>query len=259
MKVKDSFFPTQRTEALSDGVIAIIITLMILEVKSPKVVDGKIADWPNFLHHLIAFAMSFLMLGIYWVNHHNFFHKLKHGDRKLLWLNLNLLFWLSLIPIPTDFLGANYKLPIASVFYGIVLFASSISFTIMGSYAGRKGMFVEQIPDEVKQRNMRRNRLGLALYAIAMGTAFISVYISYAIFIFVAAMYFMPRLGIEPAQEDLSIPEAIAENLYRMETKIEGVIDNTLHAKHKPAPTETEIAADLESSSNSAEPTKTES
>lgn len=229
-KLSDSVFTTQRLEAFSDGVIAIIITLMILEVKPPVYLEDRIQNIDVFVHRLIAYAMSFLMLGIYWVNHHNFFHKLKHGDRQILWLNLNLLFWLSLVPIPTAFLGAHHEKPIASVFYSVVLFMCSISFTWMGSYARKKGFFTELIPAEVHARNKRRNRLGLALYVIAIGLSFIHVYLAFAIFVFVASMYFMPKLGLQHKKnEELSISEIIAEDLYKVEAQIEDKIHDTLH------------------------------
>jgi uncharacterized membrane protein len=229
-KSKDAFFTTGRMEAFSDGVIAIIITLMILEVHAPTLDEnGDFKDIPTFLHHLVAYCMSFLMLGIYWVNHHNFFHKIKEGDRKLLWMNLNLLFWMSLIPLPTGFLGSYYTKPIASVFYGAVLFMTSISFTWMGAYASKIGLFGEQIPKDVQKRNMRRNRLGLGLYLAAMGLAYVNVFISFGIFIFIAAMYFMPKLGIVKKESDLSIPEIIADDLYKVEGKIEDAIVSKIH------------------------------
>lgn len=235
-KTKDSFFTTGRMEAFSDGVIAIIITLMILEVKSPELEGGEMKGISTFTHHLVAYCMSFLMLGIYWVNHHNFFHKIKHGDRKLLWMNLNLLFWMSLIPLPTGFLGSYYDMPVASVFYGFILFMNSISFTLMGDYARKQKLFMEQIPHEVQMRNMRRNRLGLGLYVTAMAVSYVSVYISFAIFIFVAAMYFMPKLGIEKKEEELTVPELIADDLYKVEEKIEDMIeDKIIHRNNPPA------------------------
>lgn len=226
--IKDSTFPTGRMEAFSDGVIAIIITLMILEVKPPDMANHEVGDTSVFVHHLVAYTMSFIMLGIYWVNHHNFFHKVQNGDRKLLWMNLNLLFWMSIIPIPTGFLGSHYTEPIASVFYGFVLFMNSISFTLMGAYATKKGLFSGQIPMDIQKRNMRRNRLGLGLYVSAMILSYISVYISFAIFILVAAMYFMPRLGFEKSDSKSSIPEIIADDLYKVEGKIEEVIHKNL-------------------------------
>lgn len=228
---KDTYFPTQRMEALSDGVIAIIITLMILEVKAPEVENDSLSNISDFIHHIVAFGMSFLMLGIYWVNHHNFFHKIKQGTPKLLWLNLNLLFWMSLIPIPTGFLGSHYELPIASIFYGVVLFMNSFSFTYMGQYAGKHGLFSEKIPVAIQQRNKKRNRLALGLYVLAMVLAFVSVYLSFAIFIFVAAMYFMPKLGMETKKETMNIPEVLAEDMMLVETKIEEAVESIIKTK----------------------------
>jgi|GEM_PF-323398 len=232
-KAKDTNFPTTRMEAFSDGVIAIIITLMILEVKPPHLDDIEDTELKTvilpMLPHIVAYSLSFLMLGIYWVNHHNFFHKIKHGDRKLLWMNLNLLFWMSLIPIPTVFLGSHWHMPIASVFYGIVLFMTSISFTYMGVYCNKNGLFTSEIPEKIRIRNMHRNRLSLGLYVLAMVMSYVTVYISFVLFVFVAAMYFMPKLGIVKKDEQLSGPQVVFEDLLKVEEKIEQVIEDKIH------------------------------
>jgi uncharacterized membrane protein len=236
-KPKDTFFPTNRMEAFSDGVIAIIITLMILEVKPPHLSDIEDTELKTvivpMLPHLVAYSLSFLMLGIYWVNHHNFFHKVKHGDRPLLWLNLNLLFWMSLIPLPTLFIGSHFHMPIASVFYGMILFATSISFTYMGIHADKNNLFTSAIPEAIRKRNMQRNKLSLGLYVVAMGAAYLSVYVSFAIFILVAAMYFMPKLGIINKDEDASIPQVIVEDLLKVEEKIENAIESKVQHHHE--------------------------
>ena len=199
-KPAETGFTSTRIEAFSDGVIAIIITLMILEIKIPETHAQDNHGFWGTLHHLVphvlAYAVSFIMLGIYWVNHHNFFQRIKYGDRKLLWLNLNLLFWMSLIPIPTNIIGDDPMRPASSLIYAIVMFMTSASFTYMGIYANKVGLFTEMVPPSVKAKNMRRNLTSLGLYAISMITAFISVYISFAIFLYIAAIFFMPKLGI---------------------------------------------------------------
>lgn len=200
-KPADSFFSSTRIEAFSDGVIAIIITLMILEIKIPDM-HHEPADF-NMWHalkpllpHVIAYLLSFVLLGIYWVNHHNFFHKIQYADRRLLWLNLNLLFWFSLIPIPTAILGDHPLKPESCILYGAVQFLCSASFTYMGVYANKKELFTGKVPEAVRKKNMARNRMSLILYALAIGLSYVSVYISFVIFFYIAALFFMPRLGI---------------------------------------------------------------
>lgn len=218
-KPADSNFSSGRIEAFSDGVIAIIITLMILEIKLPDLhkVDNHSNLWlalKPMLPHLLAYLLSFIMLGIYWVNHHNFFHKIQYADRRLLWLNLNLLFWFSLIPIPTQLMGDLPTNPESCVIYGLVQFICSASFTYMGVYANKKELFTGKVPAEVRKRNMARNRLSLLLYLLAMGLSYVSVYISYAIFAYIAAMFFMPKLGIiqdaKPKAESIEETESPA-------------------------------------------------
>lgn len=202
LKKSDTTFSTNRMEAFSDGVLAIIITLMILEIEIPEF-EGHLSTndllevIKPIIPQLIAYSLSFVMIGIYWVNHHNFFHKLNHGDRNLLWLNLNLLFWLSLVPLPTGFLGEHWYIPSASLFYAIVMFGCSVSFTWMGVYAQKvPGLFSEKIPDSIRKSNMRRNRISLGLYVASMFLAYVSVYISFVLFVVIAAMFFMPKLGM---------------------------------------------------------------
>lgn len=227
-KTPDAGFPSSRIEAFSDGVIAIIITLMILEIKIPdlhKETQTK-SMWmalKPMLAHVFAYLLSFVMLGIYWVNHHNFFHKIQYADRRLLWLNLNLLFWFSLIPIPTAIIGEMPLEPASSLLYGGVLFLSSSSFTYMGIYANKKGLFTGKIPEAIRKKNMRRNLFSLSLYVIAMLMAYVHVYISFAVFVFVAAMYFMPRLGIkieDNAKEVAPVQPAIEDTKPKGEANI---------------------------------------
>ncbi|MBX9782707.1 MAG: DUF1211 domain-containing protein [Chitinophagaceae bacterium] len=139
-KIKERYFPASRLEAFSDGVIAIIITLMILEIKIPELaatVSGK-EVWQAFtelLPKLFSYIMSFVVIAIIWINHHPFIHLVKHTNRTLLWMNIHLLFWMSLIPLPTAFLGSHPNLPQATMFYGIIMFMASSAFTVMRWYA----------------------------------------------------------------------------------------------------------------------------
>jgi uncharacterized membrane protein len=187
-----------RIESFSDGVIAIIITLMILNVKVPDITgemtSGRV--WGEIVYafpQLAAYVLSFILLGVYWVNHHHFFHALRTTDRNILWWNLNLLFWLSLIPLPTYFLAQHPFRAEATALYGFHVLAASVSFIQMGRYARLKNLMHHNLSGRRRRRLTRMNRLSIALYLISIFAGYISVYISYIIFIFVPAMYFLPQ------------------------------------------------------------------
>ena len=136
--------PTSRLEAFSDGVLAILITIMVFDIKIPEFQDSMshfealqtiFGLIPNFL----AYASSFIVIGILWMNHHNLFHMVHHIDQKLIWLNMNLLFWISMILFPTSLLGNNHHLPLASALYGGVLTITMLSFTLMRRYVIASG------------------------------------------------------------------------------------------------------------------------
>jgi uncharacterized membrane protein len=187
-----------RIESFSDGVIAIIITLMILNVKVPDI-TGEMSGgnvWKEIalaFPQLAAYVLSFILLGVYWVNHHHFFHALKTTDRNILWWNLNLLFWLSLIPLPTYFLAHHPLRAEATALYSFHVLAASLSFTLMGRYARAKKLMHHNISQRRSIKLSRMNWLGIALYFISIFAGYLSVYISYAIFIIVPAMYFLPQ------------------------------------------------------------------
>ena len=187
---------TGRLEAFSDGVIAIIITIMVFDLKFSNVPTEQTL-WdilkpliPKFL----SYALSFLMLAIMWVNHHQLFHQIKKTDRKLLWLNIHLLFWMSLIPFATNFIGASPLLPAASVAYGMVFFANALSFTIIRNYVSGKAKLVHESIQKGQMRSAKqKNWVGMFLYISAALVAFVSVYISFIIFLIVPSMYFIPQ------------------------------------------------------------------
>src|SRR5437016_7215087 len=120
-----------RLEAFSDGVIAILITIMVLELKVPERgdLDSLFTRWPVFL----AYVLSFLNLGIYWNNHHHMLQATKRINGKILWANLNLLFWLSLFPFATGWMGENNFAPLPTAAYGVVMVLAAISYTILQS------------------------------------------------------------------------------------------------------------------------------
>src|SRR4051812_6247692 len=125
-----------RLESFSDGVIAIVITLMIFSVKVPAISDNATNSqiWASLLTmgpSLVAYLLSFVMLGVLWVNHHQFFHQLKNIDRRLLWYNLHLLFWMCILPIPTSFLGSHFQWPEATALYGFTMMMNAFAFALL--------------------------------------------------------------------------------------------------------------------------------
>ena len=176
-----------RLEAFSDGVIAIIITLMILEIKLPHIDTNSNGNeiWHQLLGilpNMIAYALSFVMLGIYWVNHHFFFSHVQTVDTKLLWYNLHLLFWLSLVPLPTAFIAEHHKLPEATAFYGFVSFMCAFAYSLMNAYAGKVHAYVDEkgLGYNV-MKSLRVNWMTLTLYLISIFAGYINVYISISI------------------------------------------------------------------------------
>jgi uncharacterized membrane protein len=187
-----------RIESFSDGVLAIIITLMILNVKVPDITGDTPGSnaWKDLalaFPQLVAYVLSFILLGVYWVNHHHFFHALKTTDRTILWWNLNLLFWLSLIPLPTYLLAQHPFRAEATALYSFHVLAASVSFILMGQYARKKNLMHHNLSKRRRRKLSFMNRLSMALYFISIFAGYFSVYISYAIFIIVPAMYFIPQ------------------------------------------------------------------
>ncbi len=190
---------TARIEAFSDGVIAIIITIMVLELHVPQLAEtfGREEFFKAFEHlwtKLVAYAMSFVIVAIFWVNHHGFFHTLKKSDGKLLWYNNHLLFWLSLVPFVTAFLGEHPDRPEAIIVFGLVMFFAALAFMLMGQYAMFSGNLMhENYPLEIRLKALRRNYPGLVMYFLSVVLAPVSFWISWVFFFLVPVYYFMPR------------------------------------------------------------------
>ena len=187
--------PTSRIEAFSDGVIAIIITVMVFDLKLQEIPTDKTV-WSELLKltpKFISYSISFLMLAIMWVNHHQLFHQIKHTDRKLLWYSIHLLFWMSIIPFGTNFIGANTILWQASFFYAIIFFMCVLSFTMLRSYVLKKDLLHESICKEAHIKIRNKNRIALSIYLLAAFTSIVSVYISFILFLVVPTMYFVPE------------------------------------------------------------------
>ncbi len=189
---------TLRIELFSDAVIAIIVTLLILEIKIPELHELSNAAVRESLVHLIpkfiGFVVSFVTICIVWVNHHHFFHSVSRSDRSLLWYNNHLLFWLAVIPFVTGFIGEYPTQPLVIALYGFVLMMAIFAFRLMVRHAFFKGRLIHSHVDEAARKNeYRRSLFGIILYGISVAAAFIHPYISLAIFILVPVYYFLPR------------------------------------------------------------------
>lgn len=186
---------TSRIEAFSDGVIAIIITVMVFDLKFSGVLteESVWSELEKLAPKFISYIFSFLMIAIMWVNHHQLFHQIKHTDRNLLWLSVHLLFWMSAIPFATNFIGANPMLWQASFFYGLVFLMSALSFALLRKYALTKNLFHESISRDAQLKIRIKNRLAMGVYFLAALSSLISVYISFGLFMVVPTMYFIPE------------------------------------------------------------------
>ena len=181
---------TNRIEAFSDGVIAVIITIMVLEMKVPR--DTTLTSLRSLAPQFLAYLLSFVVVAIMWVNHHHLLHAARRADARLLWSNNNLLFWMSLIPFVTAYMGNNYHDARAVALYGAVLFFCGSAFAILRSaisahHRGNEDMLRYQYRTQLK------NLFSIALYAASIPLAFVDVRISFFIFAFVALSYFLPE------------------------------------------------------------------
>lgn len=182
-----------RLEAFSDGVIAIIITIMVLEMKVPhgETVDALLPLFPVFL----SYILSFIYVGIYWNNHHHMLHTVKRISGSVLWANLHLLFWLSLFPFATGWLGENHFAALPSALYGMVLLMAACAYFILQhaiiSSEGEKSLLKAAVGQD------RKGKASLVLYIIAVIAAFWLTWVSHLIYIAVAIMWLIPDQRIE--------------------------------------------------------------
>jgi len=195
---------TSRIEAFSDGVIAIIITIMVFDLKLPDAAEPQ-KLWlamQQLLPRFLSFILSFAAIAIMWVNHHQIFHQVQQTDRSLLWYNLHLLFWISLIPFVTNMLGTHSLQPEATLMYGLVFFACAVAFTLLRNYLLKSGLLHQTISTAAQLRIIRKNRLAYTLYLSGALLGYVSVYVSFALFAFVPAMYFMPEKIVHDTAAD---------------------------------------------------------
>jgi len=182
-----------RLEAFSDAVIAIVITIMVLELKVPH---GTSLDvLAPLLPILLAYALSFVYLGIYWNNHHHMLHATQHVDGSILWANLHLLFWLSLIPFVTGWAGENHFAALPVAMYGVVLLMAAIAYTLLQwriiARAGNESVLARAVGRDTK------GKASILLYAVAIPAALLSPWISVGIYLLVALAWLVPDRRIE--------------------------------------------------------------
>jgi uncharacterized membrane protein len=184
-----------RLEAFSDGVLAIIITIMVLELKVPHGVE--LTALKPLLPIFLSYVLSFLYVGIYWNNHHHLLHAARHVTGGILWANLHLLFWLSLFPFTTALIGENYIAPIPAALYGIVLFMAAIAYYILQS-----AIVAQQGRDSLLKAAIGRDwkgKLSVVLYLVAVLLAFVTPWLSILLYVAVALMWLVPDPRIERA------------------------------------------------------------
>ncbi len=182
-----------RLEAFSDGVVAILITIMVLELKVPH--GGDVEALRPLLPVFLTYVLSYVFIGIYWNNHHHMLHMVEHVSGGILWANLHLLFWLSLIPFVTGWMGENHFAALPTAVYGAVLWASAIAFTLL-----RNAIVRHQGPHSKLRAALgsdRKSLVSLACYTSAIPLAFVSTWAAHAIFVFVAALWLVPDRRIE--------------------------------------------------------------
>lgn len=192
-------FSKNRLEAFSDGVIAIIITIMVLEMKVPHGEGGHgvptFADLRPVLPVFLSYVLSFAYVGIYWNNHHHMLHATRVITGGVLWANLHLLFWLSLVPFVTGWMGENHFAATPAALYGVVLLMSAIAYTILQTTIVRANGNDSALAKAVGSD--RKGKLSIVLYLAAIGISFVSAAASCGLYVFVALIWFIPDRRIE--------------------------------------------------------------
>ena len=187
-----------RLEAFSDAVIAILMTIMVLELKIPHGAD--LEALAPLLPIFLTYVLSFIYLGIYWNNHHHMLQATQSVNGKVLWANMHLLFWLSLIPFVTGWMGENHFAPLPTAIYGVVLLCSAIAYTILQTtivrhHANENALLAAAIGNDLK------GKVSIGLYIIAILAAFVHHAISHAIYVIVALIWLVPDKRIEKTIE----------------------------------------------------------
>lgn len=182
-----------RLEAFSDGVIAIIITIMVLELKTPH--GNTLADLKPLIPVALSYVLSFVYVGIYWNNHHHMLHAVRQVRGAALWANLHLLFWLSIIPFVTSWMGENHFSQWPVAFYGVILVMNAIAYTILETtlvkQAGPESTLARAVGKDWK------GKISIVIYFISIAVAFVLPAISLCLYTLVAVIWFIPDTRIE--------------------------------------------------------------
>jgi uncharacterized membrane protein len=188
-----------RLTAFSDGVIAIIITIMVLELKVPHGADW--AALAGIASSLVTYAMSFVYLAIYWNNHHHLLHTVTRVDGLILWANSNLLFWLSLVPAATAWMGENFLAPVPTAVYGVVLVLPALAYYLLQKMIihkqGTDSVLASALGSDIK------GKISPVLYLAGIAAAFVIPWLSITFYVLVAVMWFIPDRRIENALREI--------------------------------------------------------
>ena len=199
MENRSFFISTSRIEAFSDGVFAIVITLLAFQFKVPKftseaTLQQNFQELLKLSPHFISFVFSFLFVAVFWINHHQLYHTIKEADRKLLWYNIHMLFWITIIPFPTAMVGDHPDIPAAVMSLAFVLMMASLAAYIVRRYSYFRASLVDEnlSKDSIKD-GLTKNVLAIILNFAAILIAPYSVKVCYFIFIIVLALFIIPQ------------------------------------------------------------------
>jgi uncharacterized membrane protein len=200
-----------RLEAFSDGVIAILITIMVLELKAPH--GGELSDLRPLLPELLSYVLSFTYIGIYWNNHHHLLHGAQQINGGIMWANLHLLFWLSLVTFSTGWMG-EHPTTVPTMVYGVILLCSAISYYVLQTLIiraqGRDSTLARALGRDLK------GKLSPVLYLLAIGGALIHVYIAFALYTVVALMWLVPDRRLEHHGASPVVPPEVDSHARRV-------------------------------------------
>ncbi len=187
-----------RLEAFSDGVLAIVITIMVLELKVPH--GDNFETLKPLIPVFISYALSFVYIGIYWNNHHHMLSAVKSINGRVMWANLHLLFWLSLMPFATGWMGENHFSQNTMLLYGAVLSMSAIAYTILSielvAQHGKDSLLAKAIGSDTK------GKLSILIYFSAMGLSLLNNWVAFALYVSVALIWLIPDTRIEKALKE---------------------------------------------------------
>jgi uncharacterized membrane protein len=201
----DEPLTSARLEAFSDGVIAIILTIMVLELKVPATAEPRdlLHSWPLF----ISYVLSFFFVSVYWVNHHHLFHRVRQVDLPILWANVGLLFFLSLVPFFTEWMESTRLSPFPTAIYAASLLVCGVAFFVLDVAVGRQNMTEAELVT-LRRAAHRKNAIAILIYVVAMPLAFYRPILSLALVFLVALLYAIPSLWVEHYAEHLEKRQA---------------------------------------------------